>query len=368
MKVFVIAGSLPPQVCGVGDFTGALIDALKDRDVAVTVIHRHPWRLRDVPKLLRELRAGEPDIVHLQYPTHGFRRSLVPHLLHLGMLGRPRLTTLHDYAGQRWPIRLGMSAFTIGGHLVVTGRLDRDALVRRHPWTAPRVSTIPIGSNIPSGPWEPSDRFTIVHFGMLRPEKGIEEMIQLARLCKQQGRPYRTVIMGAIVPHATGYAQSLFKLAEDTGVEWQLNVSPERASEILRHAHVAYLSPPCGVHERRGTLLACAANGLPIVAKVDWETPAFLRNYVVAAASPREALAAIDQLADPARLKEQNVRSVELAQMFSWAAIADRYIQAMEAAASTRAGPSPGSDKPASRPGQEPVSEIRARQNAGLGV
>lgn len=361
MKVSIIAGSLPPQVCGVGDFTGALIDALKDRGVAVTVVHRHPWRLRDVPSLLREVAAGKPEIVHLQYPTHGFRRSLVPHLLHLGMLGRTRLTTVHDYAGQRWPVRLGMSVFTLGGHLIVTGRLDRDALVRRHPWTAPRISTISIGSNIPGGAWEPSDRFTIVHFGMLRPEKGIEEMIQLARLSKQQGRPYRTVIMGAIVPHAKEYARALFKLAEDAGVEWQLNVSPERASETLRHSHVAYLSPPCGVHERRGTLLACAANGLPIVAKVDWETPAFLRDHVVAAATPREALVAIDQLADPALLARQSGRSVELAQMFSWTAIADRYIAAMEEATSTSSRQSRRSDQHLSHSGQEPVSEIRAR-------
>ncbi len=117
-----------------------------------------------------------------------------------------------------------------------------------------------------------------------------------------------------------------------------LNVSQERASEILRHAHVAYLSPPLGVHERRGTVLACAANGLPIVAKVDWETPAFLRDHVIAAASPQEALAAVDALAGsgtgPGRLREQNARSVALAKMFSWDTIADRYIEAMEIATS----------------------------------
>ena len=364
MKLFVIAGSLPPQVCGVGDFTGALIDALRDRGVTVTVIHRHPWRLRDIPTLLRQLRAGKPDLIHLQYPTHGFRRSLVPHLVHLGMIGRRRLTTLHDYAGQRWPVRLGMSIFTLGGDLVVTGRLDRDALVRRHPWIAQRVTTIPIGSNIPSASWQPSDRFTVVHFGMLRPEKGIEEMIRLARLCRQQGRLYRTVIMGAVVPHATEYAQSLFRLAQDSGIEWQLNVSPERASEVLRQAHVAYLAPPCGIHERRGTLLACAANGLPIVAKTDWETPTFLRDYVVAAANPAEALAAIDQLADPVRLRQQSARSVELARMFSWATIADRYIVALEAAGSADARTSQHSENP-SPFGPAPVLEMRVRQSAG---
>jgi glycosyltransferase involved in cell wall biosynthesis len=366
MKVCIIAGSLPPEVCGVGDFTAVLAEALKDRGLTVTVTHRDHWRLRDLAGLLWELRAEKPDVVHLQYPTHGFRRSLVPHLLHLGMLGWPRLTTLHDYSGQRWPIRLGMSVFTIGGHLVATGGLDRDALVRLHRWIAPRLSIIPIGSNIPSGPWEPSDPFTIVHFGMLRPKKGIEEMIDLARLGRQAGRPYRTIIMGAIVPHARDYTESLFRMADGAGIEWQLNVSPERASEILRHAHVAYLSPPCGVHERRGTLLAAAANGLPIIARVDWETPAFLRDFVIAAESPQKALAAIDELTNPIRLEEQSIRSVALAKMFSWATIADLYIEALENAASCGSRPELRPKVHTPRPTQEPISDLPAGHNVEL--
>jgi glycosyltransferase involved in cell wall biosynthesis len=317
----------------VGDFTGGLIDALRDRGVTVNVLHEAQWRLRDVPELIRRVRAESPDIVHLQYPTHGFRRSLVPHLLHLGLTGLPRLTALHDFAGQRWPVRLGMSVFTLGGRLVVTGELDRAAVVRRHPWTRRRLSVIPIGSNIPGGAWQPSGAFTIVHFGMLRPQKGVEDMIRLAGLCRQHGRPYRTVIIGAVVPHAREYAQSLFDLAEGAGVEWRLNATPDQVSETLRHAHVAYLAPPCGVHERRGTLLAAATNGLPVVAKVDWETPAFLRDYVIPASSPEAALAAIDSLANaPLRLHQQSDRSVELGRIFSWTTIADQYIAAMRSA------------------------------------
>jgi glycosyltransferase involved in cell wall biosynthesis len=365
MKVSVIAGSLPPQVCGVGDFTAGLINALQERGVTVSVVHRHPWRLRDIPGLLRDLRTGRPDLVHLQYPTHGFRRSLVPHLLHLGMIGWPRLTTLHDYAGQRWLVRLGMSVFTLGGHVVTTGPLDQRAFVRRHPWMAQRSSVIPIGSNIPAAPWQPSGNFTIVHFGMLRPGKGIEDMIQLAKLCRQSGRPYRTVIAGAIVPHARDYADALFKMAEDTGIEWQLGRSPEQVSEILRHAHVAYLAPPCGVHERRGTLLACAGNGLPVVAKVDWETPAFLHDHVIPAASPQEALQAIDALADdPVRLLEQSGRSVALAKVFSWDTVADRYIAAMELAMAGRA--SSYRQAEAAGSGITPVPSIATDHDPGL--
>ena len=164
-------------------------------------------------------------------------------------------------------------------------------------------------------------------------------MIHLARLCRQLDRPYRTVIAGAIVPHARDYAEQLFRSAEDSGIEWQIGVSAGSVSETLRHAHVAYLSPPCGVHERRGTLLAAAANGLPIVARVDWETPSFLRDHVIPAASPQDALAVVDELANSARLAEQSARSVALAEMFSWETITDRYIEAMERAVSRGIGP-----------------------------
>jgi glycosyltransferase involved in cell wall biosynthesis len=199
-----------------------------------------------------------------------------------------------------------------------------------------------------------------VHFGMLRPNKGIEEMIHLARLCRQHGRPYRTIIAGAIVPHARDYAESLVKSAEGSGIEWQIGVSAEGASKILRHAHVAYLSPPCGVHERRGTLLAAAANGLPIVARVDWETPTFLRDHVIAAASPQEALAVVDELAHSARLAEQSACSVALAEMFSWAAITERYIEAMERAVSRGIGPDRRTRALASGMGREPGRDMAA--------
>jgi hypothetical protein len=122
-----------------------------------------------------------------------------------------------------------------------------------------------------------------------------------------------------------------------------LNVSPE--SIRLRHAHVAYLSPPFGVHERRGTVRPARQMAF-LSLQIDWETPTFLHDHVVAAASPQEALAVVDALAGagtgPGRLREQSARSVALAKMFSWDTIADRYIEAMEIA--TSRGVRPGID------------------------
>ncbi len=331
MKVCIVAGSLPPEACGVGDFTAALADGLKSRGVDVVLLHRSRWTLSAIPEILGELRRESPDVVHMQYPTHGFGTSLTPHALHLALSGWPRVTTLHDYGGQRWLKHLSMSAFSLGGHVVLTGPAAKEAFCRLHPWMVRRTRAIPIGSNIPGAPWGPSGPFTIAHFGLLRPDKGIEDVLDLARLCRRENRDYRIRIVGAIIPHVADYAESLFEAAKDLPIEWHLGLTPAEVCNVLRSSHVAYLAPPAGIHERRSSLLAVAMNGTPIMAKVGWETPGFLRSYVLAANTPQEALRVIDGLNDPHRLAEQSARSVALSKLFSWSGIVDQYIDVFEA-------------------------------------
>ena len=89
--------------------------------------------------------------------------------------------------------------------------------------------------------------------------------------------------------------------------------------------------PTGGVHERRGTLLACAANGLPVVGKTDWATPEFLLDYVRAAATPADALFALEELSGNLEaLAAQSKRSTELDKLFSWDSITSGYITLFE--------------------------------------
>lgn len=326
-----MAGSLPPEACGVGDFTATLAEGLRNRGVNVVLLHRSRWTMALIPDLVSAIRREKPDVIHVQYPTHGFGTSLVPHALHLALSGWSRVTTLHDYGGQRWLKHLSMSAFSLGGHVVFTGPLAEKAFRRWHPWIGRRSSIIPIGSNIPGGSWAPSGPFTIVHFGLLRPNKGIEDVLELARLCCRENRGYRIRIVGAILPHATNYAAGLFEAAKDLPVEWHLGLPPSEVAAVLRSSHIAYLAPPAGIHERRGSLLAAAMNGTPIMAKVGWETPEFLRSYVLAANTPQQALRVIDGLHDLGRLAEQSARSAALANLFSWPGIVDKYTEVFEA-------------------------------------
>src|SRR4051794_20890610 len=117
MRVTFISGSLPPEPCGVGDFTAKLVQALRDLGVTVSVIHGEDWTVAGVGNILRCIQESRPDIIHIQYPTRGFEKHLGPHLLALRVKS---VVTLHE-ASQVHPLRtLSLLAFTMRSHLVFT--------------------------------------------------------------------------------------------------------------------------------------------------------------------------------------------------------------------------------------------------------
>ncbi len=56
MKVALITGSLPPDPCGVGDYTYKLYKALSDKGIDVEILCRKNWRIKEVFKLYKELK------------------------------------------------------------------------------------------------------------------------------------------------------------------------------------------------------------------------------------------------------------------------------------------------------------------------
>src|SRR5512141_3088633 len=103
MRILFIAGSYPPQKCGVGDYTKHLAWPLSNRigvrvavlaDEEISHAPRDPqveefpfvkgWRVSDIPRVVKVLKEWKPDIVHIQYPTQGFYgRKILPYDLPL---------------------------------------------------------------------------------------------------------------------------------------------------------------------------------------------------------------------------------------------------------------------------------------------
>lgn len=111
MRWCLITGSYPPQVCGVGDYTKNLVEALKATGEAVVVFDRIDWSISKLWRYLSDLRALDADLYLMQYPTEGYGYSVVPQLVMLGLLGRRRVVTLHEYFRKSLKGKMAIYAF-----------------------------------------------------------------------------------------------------------------------------------------------------------------------------------------------------------------------------------------------------------------
>lgn len=119
MKIMLITGSYPPMKCGVGSYTQRLALALaQDRNVEVFVLTDErggnatesygvkifpvirAWGVFELIRIAKYVKQLNPDVVHIQYPTQGYRGwspALLPLLIFF--LRKPCVQTWHESSG-----------------------------------------------------------------------------------------------------------------------------------------------------------------------------------------------------------------------------------------------------------------------------
>jgi len=287
MSVLFISGEYPPAIGGVGDYTACLRSALSELGVASTVLSRQQVRRWDARALLWLLRnAPRHGIVHIQYQPGAYDLlgdiCLVPLLLRTT---RPRVrvvTTLHDTrvpfvfrgAGPlRWQ---AVKLLTRASHAVVAAD-ERDlAAVGRSRWQ------VPIGANVACAPPAGYDRVTfrqalglprddlvVAYFGLLNASKGLDLLLDTFERVRAV-RPRAKLLMlggsvGASDPTDRATAAQVAGRLRQLEVLQTGYLEPQALSAHLLAADVALLPYTDGASPRRGSLLACAAHGLPVV-------------------------------------------------------------------------------------------------------
>ena len=241
MKVAMVTGSAGDGHCGVGDYAYELAQHLAlDAEVhlyyakgfspaqppysKLHTLHLHElggYSLLMVHGLIRCLREGEYDIIHLQYPSKGFGMAggpvLLPRSLH-GMHSRSRIVlTLHEYATSHH-LRKGVVGEMLPyiDALVLTneqelsgfeGRLEERALsvmpvgnVLRSQaelegvWLAAEEQPIP---QLPT-PCGPTGRVpdSIFHYGLPAKGKGFDRLLEALKLVRDGGRAVQLYLGG----------------------------------------------------------------------------------------------------------------------------------------------------------------------------
>jgi glycosyltransferase involved in cell wall biosynthesis len=233
VKVVLVTGSFPPMACGVGDYTRHLADALSARDdVQVTVVTSEQARGGDAPgryevlpvvrgwlpgdfgAIAEVVRREAPDVVHVQYPTLGYRGPLAPRVPALvRAMGVRVVETWHEFFPLYFPVRLPLlDRFAMGwprGDVIVV----RPRYLEQHrPWFRALLARkhfhfIPNAPTVPRVELTDDERAAIrerhagkgrallAFFGFMFEHKGIEEILEI-----MDPERHHLVLMGRLDP------------------------------------------------------------------------------------------------------------------------------------------------------------------------
>jgi glycosyltransferase involved in cell wall biosynthesis len=378
-RVAVVGNYLPRQ-CGIATFTTDLCEALSTecgsaRLFAVPVNdtesgYAYPARVRltlaqddlsSYEQAADFLNFTNFDLVCLQHEYGIFGGPAGSHILALlRQLKMPVITTLHTVLrepspDQRWVME---EIAGLSDRLIVMSELSSQFLQEIFKVPGSKIDTVPHG--VPDLPFlDPNfykDRFgvegkaVLLTFGLLSPNKGIENVIQALPQILSKHRNVVYIVAGATHPHilrreGDHYRAHLQALAKEIGVESSVIfhnrfVSPEEMVEFIGAADI-YITPYR--HEAQvvsGTLAYALGAGKAIISTPYWHAIELLddrRGALVPFQNP-DAIArkAIELLDTPAVRHAMRKRAYLYAREMIWQRVAQGYMASFEQARSDR--------------------------------
>ena len=327
-SVCLVSGSWPPEVCGVGDYAAILADTLDQAGCQVSTLRLGTWGMGGIGPLRDFLRDCQADIVHIQYPSRGYGRSILPAMIPL-LTRKPVVVTLHEFEIFRWyrmPWFHPFARFTAAR--VFSRQAEQAAFAARFSRRRGRDRIIPIGSNIPLAAPRKRQPDSVAFFGLFWPGKGLESFLEFAAdLRANADGPIPISIIGAPVDEHQEFARHVRAVAADLDIRLHENRPAAEVGDRLAEHVYAYLPFPGGVDERRGSMAAALANGCLILTPHGPHTPDWLREATIAAGSAGEASTIVRAGLDGTRRAELMPLVEAAAARFDWSEIARRHLE-----------------------------------------
>jgi glycosyltransferase involved in cell wall biosynthesis len=301
------------------------------------------------------------DMVCLQHEYGIFGGPAGSHILSLLRgLKMPLVTTLHTVLREPNPdqMRVMEEIAELSDRLIVMSQLSSQFLQEIFKVPGSKIDIVPHG--VPDLPFlDPNffkDRFgvegkaVLLTFGLLSPNKGIENVIQALPQILSQHKNVVYIVAGATHPHilrrdGDKYRASLQALAKEMGVESQVFfhdrfVSPEEMVEFIGAADI-YITPYR--HEAQvvsGTLAFALGAGKAIISTPYWHAIELLddrRGALVPFQNP-DAIACktIELLDTPAVRHAMRKRAYLFAREMVWKRVAQGYMESFVRARSDR--------------------------------
>jgi glycosyltransferase involved in cell wall biosynthesis len=378
-RIAVIGNHLPRQ-CGIATFTTDLCAAIaaeygtarllalpvNDTEQGYDYPARVRWSLaQDDVKSYQEaaefLNFNNIDMVCLQHEYGIFGGPAGSHILHLLRgLKMPVVTTLHTVLREPNPDQMLVMAeiAELSDRLIVMSQLSSQFLQEIFKVPGSKIDIVPHG--VPDLPFlDPNfykDRFgvegkaVLVTFGLLSPNKGIENVIQALPQILSKHKNVVYIVAGATHPHilrreGDKYRASLQALAKEVGVESQVIfhnrfVSPEEMVEFIGAADI-YITPYR--HEAQvvsGTLAYALGAGKAIISTPYWHAIELLddrRGALVPFQNPGAiAQKTVELLDTPAIRHAMRKRAYRFGREMVWKRVAQGYMESFARVRSDR--------------------------------
>ena len=283
--MLIITGTYPPRKCGVGDYCQNLLSTQQAKDWNLYTDNN--WSISTFFQKIKSIRNTNSKIINIQYPTVGYGKSLLPHILAIyitKILKRKLIITLHEYSQLGWKGKLAASIFLkFGDKIVFTTEFERQYTIKKYPKLKYNSSIIKIYSNILTKEKQPpfdQREYDMGYFGYIRPEKGLEDYIETAKKIQETNPNFKAYIMGQTQDEFSFYHEPLLKSLSNSNITLLLNKSNQEVSDILSQTKIAYLPYPDGLTERRGSFLASLLHHCIIVTtKGNFTTNAQLSTF-----------------------------------------------------------------------------------------
>ena len=278
--------------CGVGDYTAGLARALRDsgrvrvavlmgahdgeEEAGIDMIRIRGWSLRNALGVLRAVVEWKPDIVHVQFPTQGYRSDWLPWVLPLLLrLVRIRVVqTWHEIMPMG--LRSLPLCFTPGTVVVVRPNyLESTTGWCRLFLANRRIVFVPSASSIPCARLTEGERSelhaklaagqerVVSYFGFAYPHKGMESLFEIADPKRDR------LVLICVLQESDPYHRLILDKCKDAPWDGKVSVTgflpSEKIANVLSASDAIVLPFAAGGGDWNSSLQAAAAQGVFLV-------------------------------------------------------------------------------------------------------
>jgi glycosyltransferase involved in cell wall biosynthesis len=352
-----VLSTYAPTICGLASFSASLCGALETSGAQVRVVRLADGETCEDPRVVGELSAGSsPSVTAAADLLSGCDVAILQH--DIGIYGGtdgadiidvmralrvPAIVVTHAVPRTPTPEQRAVfeTVLELADQVVVMTHTAGERLQAEYPVHRRKVTIISHGATIPAAAQvKRGGRPTLLTWGLLRPGKGVERVIDaMVALKDLRGQP-RYVIAGITHPktlaaEGEAYRESLLQRVRDNDLTGTVLFAPDYRS----HASMAALIQSCaGVvlpydatdQVTSGVLVDSVANGRPVVATAFPHAVDMLGSgagIVVSHDNPEALTAALRQvLTDPRSSGAMAAEGRRLAPTMLWPAVGKSYL------------------------------------------